>query len=171
MDSKENNSNVIAKIILDFRQKYPRFSEILRFLIIGGIATLIDMFMMGVVLYIFDPSLYPSFFNVFYGAVNEPSTMATIVGTAVGFIFGLIFNYIFSILYVFFDNKKGKTRSGFIIFSILSFGGLLIHILGMWIGFNILGINEWIIKIVLTIVVMIYNYLSKKIFLFNKKEI
>ena len=154
----------------NWSSKHKTLSEILRFCIVGGLATVIDMFVMGIVLYIFSPSSYPSFFNVFIGSKVEPSQIATITGTGLGFIIGLIFNYIFSIVFVFEEKGKSKSTTGFILFALLSAGGLLIHILGMYLGFGLLKINEWIVKIFLTIVVLIYNYLTRKIFIFKKQK-
>ena len=42
--------------------------------------------------------------------------------------------------------------------------------LGMFLGFNLLKINEWIVKIVMTLIVLIYNYITRKIFVFKDKE-
>ncbi len=55
-------------------------------------------------------------------------------------------------------------------FTLLSVVGLAIHLLGMWVGYDLLHINEWIVKIVLTVVVLIYNYISKRLFLFRKQK-
>ncbi len=156
----------MKKIIQKFTEKYPQLAEIIRFLIIGGLATVFDFLAMGITLYCFAPSLYPHFYNVWIGGGN-PSTIATIIGTSIGFIVGLIFNYIFSIIFVFQDKGNSKSTKGFILFTLLSLGGLLIHIIGMYFGYNILGINEWLLKIFFTIVVLIYNYITRKIFIFK----
>jgi len=85
---------------------------------------------------------------------------------------GLLFNYVFSILLVFnkTDTTFAKTKKGFLVFTLLSLIGLLIHTLGMAVGYGILKINEWIIKIFLTIVVLIFNYISRKTIIFNKQK-
>lgn len=165
---EEKKVGLIDKIKSYF-DKHKTLAEIIRFLIVGGIATIIDFVVMGVVLYIFDPSLYPSFWNVFVGGA-EPSVVATVVGTGSGFVAGLIFNYIFSIIFVYNEKGNSKSAKGFVIFALLSLVGLFIHLGGMWLGFDILGINEWIVKIVLTIVVLVYNYISKRLIIFKKKD-
>lgn len=154
--------------IKKWASEHKTLSEIIRFLIVGGLATIVDMFFMGVVLYLFQPFLYPHFYNVFFGGYT-PSQISTVVGTAVGFVMGLIFNYIFSIIFVFEEKGNSKTKKGFLLFAILSAGGLIIHIIGMHVGFALLGINEWIVKIVLTIVVLVYNYITRKLFIFKDK--
>lgn len=152
-----------------FVEKHHVFCEIVRFLIVGGIATVVDMFVMGLVLYAFDPSLYPKFYNIFYGG-GQPSTAATVVGTGCGFIAGLIVNYVLSIFFVFEHKGKSKSAGGFLIFTLLSAVGLGIHLLGMYLGYTVIGINEWIVKIVLTVIVLIYNYVSKRLLLFKKSK-
>ena len=155
------------KKLLEFINRPTRAAEILRFLIVGGLATVVDMFMTGVTLYIFDPNLYPNFFNVFIGSA-EPALIAKLVGTGVGFLFGLVANYVLSVIFVFNEKGKSKTTKGFLIFAFFSAIGLLIHEFGMYLLSDILGVNVWITKIVLTVVVLIYNYVSRKLFIFRK---
>ena len=165
---KTEKINLLQRFDSFFHQ-HKTLAEILRFLIIGGFATIIDFIVMGVVLYIFDPNLYPNFFNVFIGGA-EPSTIATVVGTGAGFLAGLVFNYIFSVIFVYNEKGNSKSAKGFLMFTLLSLVGLFIHIGGMWLGFDVLGINEWVVKIALTILVLVYNYISKKLIIFKKKE-
>ena len=145
-----------------------KIREFVRFCIVGVGATLVDFLAMSLVLYLFEPEIYPDFISIFIGGKEDPSTVAAVVGTACGFIAGLIFNYILSVFFVYKENGNSKTVKGFILFALLSGGGFLIHVLGMYLGFDILGINEWIVKIVLTAVVLIYNYITRKIFILHK---
>ena len=159
----------MKKLICKFTTSHPRLAEIIRFLIVGGLATIIDFLAMGIVLYCFNPHIYPHFYNVWFGA-GTPSTIATVTGTAIGFIVGLIFNYIFSIIFVFQEKGNSRSTKGFILFTLLSLGGLLIHIIGMYIGYNLLGINEWILKILFTLVVLVYNYVTRKLLIFKSTQ-
>ena len=148
-----------------FTAAHPAFMEFVRFIIVGGLATIVDMFVMGVILYAFNPKLYPAFYNVWYGGLS-PSTAATVVGTCCGFLSGLVVNYALSVLFVFINKGNSKSVIGFAVFAGLSAIGLGIHTGGMYIGYTLLGINEWIVKIFLTVVVLIYNYISKRFILF-----
>lgn len=160
------------KTIKKLIEKHPTLWEIFKFLLVGGGATVVDFLVMSITLYAFAPKYYNGFFSVFYGSTYEPTSVATITGTALGFIFGLVFNYIFSLIFVFTssDTTKAKTSGGFLMFSALSAVGLIIHIVGMYLGYDVLGINEWIIKIVLTLVVLVFNYLTRKFILFKDKK-
>ncbi len=144
-------------------------AEILRFLIVGGLATIVDFFMFGVAMYLMQPKLYPNFFSVFYGG-PEPATWATVIGTGIGFCSGLIFSYFMSVKFVFNDKGKSKSGYGFFIFCVLSFIGLGLNLFGMWLGYDIMKINQWIVKIIVSIIVTCYNYVSKKLVLFRKDK-
>ncbi len=154
----------------EFSLKHKNAAEIIRFIIVGGIATVIDMFTMGVVMYFMQRSIYPSFINVFINTPT-PSTFATIMGTSAGFIAGLIVNYVLSIIFVFNEKGNSKTLKGFAIFTALSVIGLLINIVGTYIGFDLLHLNQWLVKVVMVLIVLVYNYISKRLILFKKKPI
>ena len=163
----------MRKLLLKLEEKYPSFYEIFKFLVVGGFATIIDMLTMAIVLYLYSPSLYEyNFINTIIGGVS-PNKLITIIGTGFGFILGLIFNYIFSIIFVFnrTNTNFAKTKTGFLVFTLLSSIGFLIHTIGMAIGYGVLKINEWIVKIILTLVVLVFNYITRKKIIFkNQKE-
>lgn len=162
----------MKKLLTNFANKYPKLYEIFKFIIVGGFATVIDMLTMAIVLYIANPKIYDyNFINTVLGDAN-PSNTITIIATGVGFLFGLIFNYIFSIIFVFTQTNTdfAKTKKGFVAFTLLSLIGFLIHTFGMAIGYGILKINEWIVKIVLTFAVLIFNYITRKKLIFNKQK-
>lgn len=167
-ENQKKNNGFLSKL-KKFESNHKRLCEILRFIIVGGIATVIDYVVMGIILYIFDPSLYPNFFNVFYGG-GDPSTIATVIGTGTGFAVSLVFNYLLSVIFVYEDKGNSKTVKGVILFILLSVVGLLINMAGMWLGYDICHINEWITKIIMTLIVLVYNYISRKIFIFKKDE-
>jgi len=151
-------------------QKYPRLMEIARFIIVGGLATVIDFAISGIFWYFTNREIYPKFYNILWGAIGEPSTWSTVVGTALGFGISLIVNYLLSLLFVFEEKGDGKTVKGAVLFLIFSLIGLGIHILGMYLLFDLAGLNEWLIKITLTIVVLVFNYVTRKVFIFNDKN-
>jgi len=150
--------------------KYPVLGEIFRFCIVGGIATIVDFFVMGVVLYCFDPSSYPNFFNVFIGGTARSSLTANMVGTGLGFLVGLLVNYVLSVCFVFIQKGNSKSALGFLEFALLSAVGLGLHELGMYVFNSLCGMNEWIVKILMTAVVLVYNYISRKAFIFKAKK-
>lgn len=149
-------------------KKKELFGEVFRFLITGGIATIVDYLVFGLIIWLFDTGSYESFFEIF--TVKASSSVVAVVATALGFIAGLIVNYFMSIWFVYVHKGDSKKFNGILKFVLLSAVGFVINTLGMYVGFSLLGYNEWIVKIILTIVVMIYNYISKRLLIFNKEE-
>ncbi len=168
-ETKETKKWAVYEFVENFLKTHKTIAEIIRFLIVGGIATLVDMFSMGVFMYFTNISKYKTFLNVFYGG-GSPSGWSVVVGTGVGFVIGLIINYILSIAFVFENKNNAKSKTGFVIFTVLSVIGLGINMLGTFIGYDLLHFNEWIVKIVIVIIVLIYNYISKKLVLFRSKQ-
>ncbi len=168
----ENNQpkkGPLYRLVLAICRGNRKLAEILRFCIVGGVATIVDFVAMGITLYIFDPSLYPNFFNVFYGG-GTPTVLASCVGTGVGFIVGLVVNYLLSVLFVFDEKGSSKTLRGFMVFALLSAGGLAINVVGMYLFVDLAGWNEWLIKIMLTLIVLVYNYITRKLIIFRKDK-
>lgn len=130
--------------------------EFIRYFFVGGSAFLVDF---GVLV------LTREF--IFKG-MGETGIL---IATALGFIAGLIFNYILSILFVFDNAKekiKGKEVSTFIIFGIIGIIGLGLTELGMWFGIVLFGQQAYtIVKVFVAAVVLLWNFLARKIIIFK----
>ena len=160
----------MIKAIKSFFNNHKTLAEIFRFLLVGGTATVIDFFCMSLFIFIFNaPGYNNSLINVFLSR-GEASVWSVVVGTGVGFIISLIFNYLASVFFVFQNNTFAKTKLGAIFFTILAVAGLGIHTLFMYVGYDLLHINEWVVKITLTLVVMVFNYLTRKFLIFKKEN-
>lgn len=166
MENKKTNK--LKNWYINFNNNHKKLCEIIRFVIVGGIATVIDYLVMGIVLYLFNPSLYPHFYNVWIGKIGEPTVLATIVGTGLGFCVSLVANYLLSVFFVYEEKGNSKSAKGVLLFVVLSVIGLLINMLGMWIGYDLCHINEWITKIIMTLLVLVYNYVTRKLFIFKE---
>ena len=119
--------------------------QIMKFVIVGGIATIIDFAVLFVL-------------KEFVG-LNE------IVANTISFIVSLIYNYIASIKWVFNVNDEKDSKKQFIIFVTFSIIGLLINNLIMWICIDKLAIYYLIGKVIATGVVMVFNFITRKMFL------
>lgn len=88
-----------------------------------------------------------------------------LVSATIGFTVSVVFNYIASMRYV-FVHKEGMSRSKeFIIFVVLSVIGLLINNGCMWAGVELLGIHYLIVKIGATVIVALWNFITRKLLL------
>ena len=118
--------------------------QILKFGIVGGTAFIID-----------------------YGIFTILSQLLGIhylIASIISFSISVIYNYILSIKWV-FDVSKKQTSKEFIIFIILSVIGLGLNSLIMYISVDLMQIHEMISKIVATAIVMVYNFITRKIFI------
>lgn len=119
-------------------------NQLIKFGVVGAIAFLIDY----VLLYVLTEYL-----NIYY-----------LISSVISFTVSLIFNYILSITWV-FDVTKKQTYKEVIIFVILSVMGLGINQLVMYIGSDLLKVYYMITKLVATAIVMIWNFVTRKIFI------
>lgn len=88
-----------------------------------------------------------------------------LVSATISFTASVVFNYVASMRYVFTHKEGMSRRREFIIFVVLSVIGLLINNGCMWAGVELLGIHYLLTKIVATAIVMIWNFVTRKIFL------
>ncbi|MDD6279113.1 MAG: GtrA family protein [Oscillospiraceae bacterium] len=92
------------------------------------------------------------------------------ISAAMGFITGTICSYILSILFVFKSVKSsgnGKSFREFVLFALISLSGLGITELLMYAGVYILDIYYLIVKLVAAVIVLVWNYIGRKLLIFN----
>ena len=88
-----------------------------------------------------------------------------LISATIGFTVSVVFNYLASMRYVFAHKEDMSRRREFIIFVILSVIGLIINNACLWAGVELLGWHYLIVKIGATAIVMIWNFVTRKIFL------
>ena len=155
--------------------KKQLFWEIFRFLLVGGIATIVDY----AVFYVFRDLLLPSKL-MDSGAWD---IWSLIIATAFGFCTGLLVNWILSVKFVFRavkNTEEAHSKKGFLVFTIIGLIGLGITELGMLVlvrifpEITLFGVtqfllpwDEWLAKIIMTCIVLVFNYVGRKIFVFK----
>ena len=88
-----------------------------------------------------------------------------LVSATIGFSVSVVFNYFASMRYVFTHKEGMSKRREFIIFVVLSVIGLGINNGCMWLGVEVVGWHYLIVKIGATAIVMVWNFVTRKIFL------
>ena len=88
-----------------------------------------------------------------------------LISATLSFTVSVIFNYLASMRYVFTHKDGMSRRREFVIFVVLSVIGLGLNDLLMWIATGLVGISYLISKIFATAVVMVYNFVTRKVFL------
>lgn len=123
--------------------------QILKFGIVGGIATIIDMFF----LFIF----------------KELCGISLVISNTLSFSIAVIYNYIASVKWVFKVKKQNRKRD-FILFIVFSIIGLIINDALISILSKRLNIYYLLSKVFATIVTMIFNFITRKLFLEEHKS-
>lgn len=110
-------------------------------------------------------------FFIDYGIMTlltERFAVNYMLSCGISFTVSVVVNYILSVTFV-FETDKSKNKAGeFVIFVILSVIGLGINEVCMWVAVEFLGIHYMIAKIGATGVVMVYNFVSRKMFIEKK---
>ena len=125
------------------------FIQLVKFGIVGVLATLLEW----VIFYILT-----NIIHIHYG-----------ISTAIAFLISTIFNYYLSVKYVFDVDKEKSKKRNFIIFVIFSIIGLGLNELILFICIEKINLYNMIGKIIATGIVMIFNFITRKLFLENHK--
>lgn len=119
--------------------------QIFNFGIVGVIATIIDFLF----LYIFR--------DVFY--------LPLVLSNTLSFCISVIFNYFASMMFVFDVDKSKSKKRNFLLFIIFSVIGLILNDIIVYVVTEMIGIYYLLSKILATVIVMIFNFVTRKKFL------
>lgn len=137
---------VLKKLNIKLSPKIENlFIQIFKFCIVGGTASIIDFGL----LYIF----------------RDICKLDILIANTLSFCISVIYNYIASTKWVFDINKEKNAKRQFIIFIVFSIIGLLINNLIMWIASDKLHIYYLLSKVIATLIVMVFNFITRKLFL------
>ncbi len=146
------------------------FIETVKFIIVGLISFLIDY----IAFLIFN--------RVIFGQDGGEHTVLTTAANVIGYCVGVIVNYFLLRIFVFtadYQKENGKGAKAFILFVISSIIGLILTVLftGLFMSlFEMLDLSRFnslflesdsLGKISATLLVTVWNYLSKKLFIFK----
>lgn len=120
----------------------------MKFVIVGGLSFVLDF----IIYYVLK-----NFFSVYY-----------IVAGFFSFTLSLIFNYLMSMKFVFKSKDDLKKTHEFMIFVTLSVIGLGINLLCLYLLVDLFHINDLIAKILVAGIVMVFNFITRKIFIEQK---
>lgn len=119
-------------------------NQVIKFGVVGAVAFIID-----------------------YGVMvlcKEILHMSILLSAGFGFTISVIFNYVASVKWVFNTKNDNKTKQ-FITFIIFSIIGLILTEIIMYIGTDIINISYLIVKVGATLIVMVFNFITRKLFL------
>ena len=123
--------------------------QLIKFAIVGVIAAVVDV---GVLV-----------------VLKELLHMEILLSSAISFCASVTVNYLLSMAFVFKSKKQSKVYE-FIIFVLLSIGGLGLNQLILWLGVKFTSVYYLIVKIFAMVIVPVYNFITRKIFLEAKEK-
>ena len=121
------------------------FAQVVKFVIVGGLSFVIDF--------------------ILYLGFTRGFGMVEMLAQVLAFSLSLIFNYVMSMRYVFVSKDELKKHHEFVIFVILSILGAGLNWALFYAMVYLLLINDLITKIVVAGVVMVFNFVTRKLFL------
>lgn len=127
------------------KQTEKLFIQIFKFVIVGGVATIIDFLS----IFIFKEFLH----------------IPVIIANTLAFCIATTYNYIASVRWVFNVNDSKNKKKTFITFIIFSMLGLILNDLIMWFFIELFNLFYILAKLIATVFVMIFNFVTRKIFL------
>ncbi len=126
------------------------FEQIFKFVIVGGLSFVLDF----IIYYVLT-----KLFGVYY-----------ITAGFFSFTISLIFNYLMSMKFVFRSKDSLKKTHEFAIFATLSVMGLGLNLLCLFIMVDYMGIYDLFAKVLTAGIVMVFNFVTRKIFLEQKEN-
>lgn len=115
----------------------------------------------GVIAFVIDYGLFLLFTYVL--SINY------LVASGLSFTIATFFNFAASMRFV-FAGKEGQTRTQqFVIFFVLSLLGLGLNQLILWMCVDLLSWFAWLGKLIATVIVMVFNFVTRKILLEDRK--
>ncbi|MBQ3054909.1 MAG: GtrA family protein [Oscillospiraceae bacterium] len=125
-------------------RKHKLMLQLLKFGVVGVIAALVDV---GVLVFL-----------------KELLGMEVLLSSAISFCVSVTVNYLLSMAFVFKGKEQSKLKE-FVLFVLLSIGGLLLNQLILWVGVSFTSVYYLVVKIFAMVIVPVYNFITRKLFL------
>lgn len=148
------------------------FVQFFRFVFVGGIATVVDIFIATITYEFMGLNALPLSFFGFDGGL--------LLANALGFLLGLTTNYTLSILWIFRYQNINRIKE-FLSFALIGVMGLAIKLITVGIlerfflniNTTLLGLIPMVtvIAAIGTLVAFVWNFLARKLFLYSEKNI
>jgi len=123
-------------------------AQVMKFVVVGGLSFVLDFIIYFVL---------TNFFSVYY-----------LIAGFFSFTLSLIFNYLMSMKFVFKSKDDLKKSHEFVIFATLSVMGLGLNLLSLYVLVDLFKMNDLIAKVFVAGIVMVFNFVTRKIFLEQK---
>lgn len=139
--------NQIITRIKSLFTTHPQLAELFRFAFTGGVCFLVEFLALTLLVELFHTPV--------------------LIATAIAFLIAVAVNYVLCIKWVFTGAKDGGAGVK-VTFLITSGMGFALNELLMWLLNIVLGVHYMIAKVISTLLVMIWNYFTKRLVLKGK---
>lgn len=136
------------------KEIYLKYKEIINYLIVGGLTTVLSLIVYYIAVYTF---------------LDPDNAIQLQIANILSWIAGVTFAYFTNRKFVFESKNPHKIKEA------TKFVGsristLLLDMFVMWIGVTVLAFNDKVMKIISQILVIVGNYLISKLFVFKKNN-
>lgn len=133
---------------------YRKNEEIINYLIIGGLTTVVSLI---------------TYYSLVYTVLNANNAIQLQIANVLSWIISVTFAYFTNRKFVFKSNNKNKLQEArdFFASRILT---LLIDMFLMFVFVTLLSFNDRIIKVIVQVVVIVINYILSKFIVFKKDK-
>jgi len=140
----ENISEFVKKLF--FEKNQDTRIQFLRYIFVGGAATVVDM-----------GSLY-----IFTSIIG----LNYLISAAIAFILGVTTNYLLCIAWIF--ESTGKVKREIILFVVIGVGGLILNEIIIWLLVEEVGLYYMLAKAVAVVIVLVWNFGMRKKYVFAR---
>lgn len=102
--------------------------------------------------------------------LTELAGLDYLLSSGISFSVSVVVNYLLSMRFVFRSKKDANKVKEFTVFVVLSITGLLLTEALMWVGVELIGIHYMFTKVAVTGIVMVYNFVTRKLILEERAE-
>ena len=142
--------------MIKLKNLYKKYKEIINYLIIGGLTTVVSL---------------ATFYIVRIFFLTNDTQLDIQISNIISWFFAVLFAFITNKKYVFESKKEGKEKLiEMIKFYLSRITTLLIDMATMWLLTAPLNINDKISKIIVQFIIVILNYVFSKLFVFKKEH-
>lgn len=126
---------------------YKKYEEIINYLIVGGMTTLVSI--------------------VIYAICTKGFHINYMISNVISWIISVLFAYVTNRIFVFKSKSENITLEIYQFFKYRVFS-FLIEILLMYIFVELINIDDMISKVIVQVIVIVLNYVFSKLFVFKK---
>lgn len=143
-------------MINKLKKMYKKYKEIINYLIIGGLTTVVSLV---------------SFYLVRILIFTKDTQLDIQISNIISWIFAVLFAFVTNKKYVFESKTTGtKKIKEMIKFYLSRLTTLIIDMVTMWILTAPLNINDKVSKIIVQFIIVVLNYVFSKLFVFKKEH-